>query len=45
MLSVGSGKPFSPVWSEMALEQSANCYSKSKSGIICFSKQEGALDR
>ena len=40
-----SGKPFSAVWSDMALEQSANCHSKSKSGIIGFSKQEGALDR
>lgn len=40
-----SGKPFSAVWSDMALEQSANCHSKSKSGVIGFSKQEGALDR
>ena len=29
----------------MALEQSANCHSKSKSGILAFRKQEGALDR
>ena len=29
----------------MALEQSTYCHSKSKSGIIGFSKQEGALDR
>ena len=29
----------------MAFEQSVNCHSKSKLGIICFSKQEGALNR
>ena len=28
----------------MALGQSANCCSKSKSGILGFSKQEGELD-
>ena len=44
--SVGhSSKPFCQVWSDMALEQSINCHSKSKSGVIGFTKKSGALDR
>ena len=44
--SVGrSSKPFCQVWSDMALEQSINCHSKSKSGVIGFTKKAGALDR
>ncbi len=36
---------FSDVWSDMALEQSVNCHSKSKPGVIGFSKHDRALDR
>ena len=40
-----STQPFSQVWSDMALEQSINCDSKSKGGVIEFTKKPGALDR
>ena len=40
-----SGKPFSQVWTDMALEQTINTDSKSKGGIIGISQNPGALDR
>lgn len=40
-----SGKPFSQVWTDMALEQTINVDSKSKGGIISISQNPGALDR
>ena len=40
-----SGKPFSQVWTDMALEQTINAESKSKGGIIGISQNPGALDR
>ena len=38
-------KPFSQVWTDMALEQTINADSKSKAGIIGISQNPGALDR
>ena len=40
-----STKPFSQVWTDMALEQSINRDSKSKGGIIGISQRPGALAR
>eukprot|EP00794_Sanderia_malayensis_P004496 gene4496-5094_t len=40
-----SGRPFTQVWTDMALEQSINADSKSKGGIIGISRNPGALDR
>ncbi len=40
-----TGHKFSQVWSDMALEQSANCDTKSKGGVIGFTKKHGALDK
>ena len=40
-----SKRPFSQVWTDMALEQTINLDSKTKGGIIGISKQPAALDR
>ena len=41
-----SGKPFAPVWTDMAQEQTINAGSKLKEGIIGISGQNpGAVDR
>ena len=40
-----SDKPFSQVWTDMALEQSVNLDAKSNGGIVGISQREQALDR
>ncbi|CAB4012975.1 Hypothetical predicted protein [Paramuricea clavata] len=40
-----SQQPFGQVWSDMALEQSINCDSKSKGGLVGITQQDGAVDR
>ena len=39
-----SDKPFSQVWTDMALEQSVNLDAKSNGGIVGISQREQALD-
>lgn len=44
--SIGRSKqPFAQVWADMALEQSINLDSKSKGGIVGFSRREDAVER
>jgi hypothetical protein len=40
-----SQQPFGQVWSDMALEQSINCDSKSKGGLVGMTKKEDAVER
>lgn len=40
-----SRQPFAQVWADMALEQSVNLDSKSKGGIVGFSRREDAVER
>jgi len=40
-----SKNKFSQLWTDMALEQSVNCDTKSKGGIVGFTKRDGAVDR
>ena len=40
-----SQQPFGQVWSDMALEQSINCDSKSKGGLVGITQQDGTVDR
>ena len=40
-----STRPFSKVWTDMALEQSVNLDSKTQGGIVGISQKPGALER